>query len=112
MARHRTSRSQPPATDSARRSRSGLPAPLWKVVALSAARGCDDQVQTTSIRGGAPARATRTRAGTRGRRLSEEITVPASDQQSHSPRRGDLGEELARPALAQPSPGTTLISTG
>ena len=32
----------------------GSSAPLWKVVALSAARGCDDQARTPSARGGAP----------------------------------------------------------
>ena len=87
----------PRAPGCRRRSRSGLPAPLWKVVALSAARGCDDQTSSTSIRGGAPARAAVTRAGALGRRLPEEITISASDQQSHSTRRGDLGEEFVRP---------------
>jgi len=52
---------------------------------------------------GAPTRASTVRAGTPGRRLSEEITVPASDQQSHGTRCSNLGEELARPALARPS---------
>ena len=74
-------------------------------MALSAARGCDDQTSSTSIRGGAPARAAATRAGALGRRLPEEITISASDQQSHSTRRVDLGEEFVRPRTGSASPG-------
>src|SRR3954452_22183802 len=68
-------------------SRSGLEAPLGKVVTLSAAHGCDDQATTRSDHGGTPTSTTTVHAGAPGRPLSEEITVPASDQQSRHPLR-------------------------
>jgi hypothetical protein len=59
---------------------------LGEVVVLPAARGCDDQPAVSSSRGGAPTRTASFRPCRRlGRRLSEEITVPASDQQSTAP---------------------------
>src|SRR3954449_716930 len=60
-------------------------APLSEVVVLPAARGCDDQPAVSTIRGGAPTRIpTGDPCRRPGRRLPEEIAVPASDQQSHS----------------------------
>ena len=100
-ARHRTSRLQPPATDSTHRLAQGSRAPLCEVVALPAARGCDDQPTVAEILGGAPTRTEPDPCRRPGRRLSEEIIVPASDQQSPAPdRRPSWGGPM--PAADQP----------
>jgi hypothetical protein len=79
------------ATDSAHRLAEGSAAPLCKVVTLSAAHGCDDQPATCLVNGDVPAHPTIGQRRHVGRRLSEEITVPASDQQYLAPVHDDLG---------------------
>ena len=109
-ARHRTSRLAAPSdrqhpTVFAQDSR----APLSEVVVLPAARGCDDQPAVIhDPRRRADTNPTRDPCRRPGRRLSEEITVPASDQQSHS-TRPTTHEAVPRPQPISLRSGTTLI---
>ena len=109
-ARHRTSRSQPPATDSTHRLAQGSRAPLGEVVVLPAARGCDDQPAVSPIRGGAPTRTAPAirvdaRAAVCPKRSPSPLLISSPAAPDRRPSRG-RSHARCRSALR---PRTTLI---